>query len=191
MDNKLEVINFLGKNIGKSFTMHQLSKLLDIPYATFYRTINKMNSMLVIVPVGKSKTVQLNVQNTLTKNYLIISSQEERDAFLKKQPILKKIVDELPEGNYTVLLFGSYTKGTQTQKSDIDFIVINKTGEKIPSFSRYETLFKLTINPLYFTPKEATLMLKDKEENVMKQALKNHIIMYNPELFWDLVYGTR
>lgn len=189
MDNKLKIINFLGKNTEKSFTMHQLSKLLDIPYATFHRVVGKMQNLLIINTVGKSKTVEVNTHNPVVKNYLIISSQEERDEFLKKQPLLKKISDELPEGNYSVLLFGSYPKGTQTTKSDIDIIVINKMGEKTPSFSRYETLFKLTINPLYFTPKEVILMLKDKEENVMKQALKNHIIMYNPELFWNLAYG--
>lgn len=189
MDNKLKVLNFLGKNIGKAFTMHQLSKLLHIPYATFYRLMNKMHNLLIINAVGKSKTVQLNVQNPITKSYIIIASQEERDEFLKKQPILKKITEELPEGDYSVILFGSYAKGTQTQKSDIDLIIINKTGEKILSFSRYETLFKLTINPLYFTSKEAKEMLKDKEENVMKQALKSNIILYNPELFWNIAYG--
>lgn len=191
MDNKLKILNFLGKNIEESFTMHQLSKLLHIPYATFYRTINKMNNLLIINIVGKSKTVQLNVQNVVTKNYLVIASQEERDEFLKKHHLLKKISDELPEGNYAVILFGSYAKGTQTQKSDIDIIVINKTGEKSLSFSRYETLFKITINPLYFTPKEVSTMLKQSEENVMKQALRNHIILYNPELFWNIAYGIQ
>lgn len=191
MDNKLRIINFLGKNIGKSFTMHQLSKLSDIPYATFYRVVGKMQNLLIVNTVGKSKTVELNTQNLVTKNYLIISSQEERDEFLKKQPILKKINDELPEGNYSVLLFGSYAKGKQTTKSDIDLVVINKTGEKSLSFSRYETLFKVTINPLYFTPKEVITMFKDKEENVMKQALKNHVILYNPEIFWNIAYGIQ
>ena len=191
MDNKLKIINFLGKNLGKTFTMHQLSKLIRIPYATFYRTINKINTLLIIDVVGNSKTVQINIQNTITKSYLIIASQEERDEFLKKQILLKKISDELPKENYAVIIFGSYAKNTQTAKSDIDIIVINKTGEKSPSFSRYETLFKVIINPLYFKPKEVTQMLKQSEENVMKQVLKNHIILYNPELFWNTIYGIR
>ena len=191
MDNKLRIVNFLGKNLEQAFTMHSLSKLVRIPYATFYRVINAMKDLVMLNQVGKAKTVQLNKNNLLTKNYLIISSQEERDEFLKKQPLLKKIVDELQAGNYSILLFGSYAKGTQTQKSDIDLIVINKSGEKMPSFSRYETLFKVTINPFYFTPKEVIAMLKDKEENVMKQALKNHILLYNPEMFWNTVYGIR
>ena len=30
-------------------------------------------------------------------------------------------------------------------------------------------------------------MLKEKEENVGKQVLKNHIILNNPEHFWEMV----
>jgi predicted nucleotidyltransferase len=88
--------------------------------------------------------------------------------------------------------FGSsYAKGTQTAKSDVDILVINEKGERKPDFSRYETIFKVRINPNYVTPEEFTAMLKESEENVGKQALKNHIILYHPELFWNLVYGIR
>ena len=33
-------------------------------------------------------------------------------------------------------------------------------------------------------------MLKDKEENVGKQALKNHLILNNPEEFWGCVFNS-
>jgi hypothetical protein len=32
-------------------------------------------------------------------------------------------------------------------------------------------------------------MLKDKEENVGKQALYSHIILNNPEAFWECVFN--
>lgn len=191
MDNKLKVINFLGKNKETSFTMHELSKLAKIPYATFYRTIKTMNDLVTVTKAGQATLVQLNKQNPLTKHYLIISSKEEKDDYVKNQAIIKKISDEIPPGRYSVVLFGSYAKGTQTAKSDIDILVINEQGEKQPNFSRYETIFKVRINPIYVTPDEFIAMLKETEENVGKQALKNHVVLYNPELFWSLVYGIR
>ena len=42
MDNKYKIINQLGKNYKKKYTMHELSKELSIPYASFYRTIESM-----------------------------------------------------------------------------------------------------------------------------------------------------
>ncbi|MBS3147528.1 nucleotidyltransferase domain-containing protein [Candidatus Woesearchaeota archaeon] len=191
MDNKLKVINYLGKNTDQAFTMHELSKLAKIPYATFHRTIKKLADLIVRTKAGKATLIQINKQNQIVKHYLIISSKEEKDEYLKKQSILKKITEELPAGEYSLILFGSYSKNTQTAKSDIDLLIINKTGEREPDFSRYETLFRIRINPIYVTRKEFTAMLKDSEENIGTQALRNHILLHDPELFWNLVYGIR
>ena len=183
MNNHHKIINFLGKNLYQSYTMHELSKLLKIPYATFYRTVQEMNGLLVVKVVGKSKTIQLNYDNPIIKAHLIISSAEERKEFLQNQPLIKKIESEL-KTKEIVVLFGSYAKKTQHEKSDIDLLVINKDGSKSISFSKYELLLKKKINPIFVTKKEFKLMLRDKEENVGKQALKSHIILNNPEEFW-------
>ncbi len=186
MDNKLKIIGLLGKNKEKSFTMHELSKAIGMPYATFYRTLHEMKDLVCIEYVGKAKTVTLNSTNPIVKSYLAIASEEEKKEFLEKQPTIKKIALEI-ESEDIVLLFGSYAKGTQRRGSDIDIIVINKKGEKSISFSKYETLFKLKINPLFLTMKEFRQMLEEKEENVGKQALQHHIMLNNPEAFWRSV----
>ena len=186
MDNKLKIINYLGKNVGKRFTMHELSKLVNVPYASFYRTIQHMGDLLDVVVVGKSKTVSLRTNNPVVKAHLTVSSDEERKEFIKNRPMIKKISTEL-DTNKIVVLFGSYAKGKETEKSDIDILIIDKDGKKSLSFSKYEVMFEKRINPLFITPKEFKDMLHDKEENVGKQALKNHIILNNPESFWGLV----
>ena len=62
MDNKLKIINYLGKN-QKGYTMHELSRNLNIPYASFYRTVQQLKDLLLIEPVGKSKVLKLNMNN--------------------------------------------------------------------------------------------------------------------------------
>lgn len=189
MDNNYKIINFLGKKLGQPYTMHELSKLLKIPYATFYRTVQRMNDLLVIKVVGKSKTIRLNSENPIIKAHLIVSSDEERKEFIKNQPIIKKIESEL-NTKEIVVLFGSYAKKMQHEKSDIDLLIINKDGSKSISFSKYELLFKKNVNPIFVTKKEFELMLKDKEENVGKQALKSHVILNNPDDFWGCVLNA-
>ena len=150
MDNKLRIVNYLGKHLGQSFTMLELSKAAGVPYATFYRTLQKMEKLVKIQSVGKSKIVTLNMSNTLIKPYLTISSEEEKCEFLKKQPILGKIASEL-KTNDVVVLFGSYAKGSETERSDIDLLIISKGGKKSLSFSKYEMLFHKKINPIFVT----------------------------------------
>ena len=186
MDNKQKIINYLGKNLKKRFTMHELSKLVKVPYASFYRAVQDMADILDILPVGKSKTVSLKISNSVIKAHLIVSSDEEKKEFLQKQPIIKKITGELNTKDI-VVLFGSYAKGKESEKSDIDLLIINYDGKKSISFSKYELLFNKKINPIFVTAKEFKKMLLDKEENVGKQVLKDHIILNNPEWFWKLV----
>ncbi len=187
MDNVHKIIDFLGKNIFQSFTMRELSKILQIPYASFYRTIQDIKDLLIIQSVGKSKTIQLNKNNPVVKAYLTVASDEEKKEFLSSQPIINKIVNET-DSKDILLLFGSYAKKTQHEKSDMDLLIINKNGKRSISFSKYELLFKKKINPLFVTEKEFQLMLKQKEENVGTQALKNHIILNNPARFWECVF---
>ena len=189
MDKILKIINYLGKNVNQSFTMHQLSNLTSIPYASFHRTIKKMKNLIILEKVGKSTIIKLNTKNPITKSYLTIASEEEKEEYLNSNPIIKKITNELDNNEGVVILFGSYAKEAQTERSDIDLLIINnKSGKKI-SFSKYELLFKKKINPISITKKEFKLMLKDKEENVGKQALKNHIILKNPSIFWGMVFN--
>ena len=189
MDNALKIINYLGKHSREKYTMHNLSQTLHIPYTSFYRTVEMIKDFLVIENVGKSKVLSLNVKRPIVKAHLTVSSDEEKKEFLKKQPILSKISQELNTEDI-VLLFGSYAKGKETDKSDIDLCIINKNGQKSLSFSKYELLFKKKINPMFITSKEFKEMLKDKEENVGKQALKDHIVLNNPEQFWELVLNA-
>ena len=186
MDNKLKIINYLGKKLDQSFTMYELSKLVKIPYATFYRTIQEMEDLVIMQTIGRSKIISLNTENPAIKSYLIISSDEEKKEFLKKKPIINKIASELQTKD-TIILFGSYAKGNERESSDIDILIINKDGKKTISFSKYEILFKKKINPIFITKPEFTQMLREKEENVGKQVLKKHIILYNPESFWGCV----
>lgn len=186
MDNKLKIVNYLGKNLEQSFTMHELSKLVKISYATFYRTIQKMKDLVKMQTVGKSKVISLNIENPAIKSYLIISSDEEKKDFLKKQPIINKISSELKTKDI-VVLFGSYAKGNEKESSDMDILIINKDGERTISFSKYELLFKKKINPIFITISEFTQMIKEKEENIGKQVLKKHIILQNPDNFWGYI----
>ena len=186
MDNKLKIINCLGKNIGKRFTMNELSKITKVPYATFHRTLQGMKDLVDAETVGKAKTISLNKGNPAIRAYLTISSDEERKGFMEKHPIIRNIASELDTQDI-VVLFGSYAKGSEKDSSDIDLMIVNKDGKRSISFSKYELIFDKKINPIFITRKEFVGMLNDKEENVGKQALKGHIILNNPDAFWECV----
>ena len=141
MDNKLKILSYLGKNLRKQFTMHALSKAVQIPYATLYRNMQEIRTLVTIELAGKAKMVSLQTQNSIIKSYLAVASEEEKEEYLNSQPLIKKIANELTTSDM-VLLFGSYAKRTQRETSDIDLLIINQKGNKTASFSKYEVLFQ-------------------------------------------------
>lgn len=186
MDNKHKILLYLGKNPFGNPTMHSLSEKLSIPYASFYRTLKSMKDLLVIQEVGKAKVVGIDWSKEIVAAYLATASYEEKKDFLRQSPLIKMISQDLTTKDI-VLLFGSYAKKAETERSDIDLLIINRKGNRSVSFSKFELLFRKEINPIFVTFKEFKLMLLDEEENVGKQALYHHILLNNPIDFWKSV----
>jgi len=185
MDNKDKILLYLAKHPSNKATMRDISLKTKIPYATFYRTLQQMQNLIEREQLGHSTLLTLHKKRILP-SYLSVASYEEMEDYLKKQPLISKITSELASDDI-VLLFGSYASGNQRKGSDIDLLVINRSGKKTMSFSKYELLFNIKINPIFISFREIREMLKDKDENVGRQALQNHILLNNPYLFWELV----
>ena len=188
MDNFLRLINALGKNLNNEITIRQLSKESGVPYTTTLRLIGKNEELFRINKKGNVKLVSLNLEDNITKNYLILSERRQAESFIIKQPQFRVLKEELPRGDYSLILFGSRAERKHREKSDVDLCIINRDGKKNIIFSRFELLFKLEINPIYLSKNEFKKMLKEKEQNLAKEIIKKHIIIHGEEYFWNLVW---
>lgn len=188
MDNLLKLIQTLGKNLNDQIPIRQLSKESKIPYTTAHRLIKNNNDLFIINKKGNIKLCSLNLKDDITKNYLILSERKEAESFFNKNPEFKVLKKELPKGDYTLILFGSRAEEKQREKSDIDLCIINKDGKKNIKFSKFELLFKLEINPIYLNNKEFKQMLVEEEQNLAKEIIKKHIILFGEEYFWNIIW---
>jgi len=184
----LRLINALGKNLNNEITIRQLSKEADVPYTTTLRLINKKQELFRINKKGNVKLISLNLEDNITKNYLILSERNQAFTFIKKHPQFKVLKEEIPKGKYSLILFGSRAEEENREKSDVDLCIINKDGKKNISFSKFELLFKLEVNPIFFSKKEFKKMLKEKQQNVAKEIIKKHVILHGEEYFWNLIW---
>lgn len=188
MDNLLKLIQTLGKNLNNQIPIRQLSKESKVPYTTAHRLIKNNKGIFIIDQKGNIKLISLNLKDNIIKNYLILAERKEAESFLNKNPKFKVLKTELPKEDYSLILFGSRAEGKQREKSDIDLCVVNKDGKKNIKFSKFELLFKVEINPIYLKEKEFKQMLKEEEQNLAKEIIKKHIILYGEEYFWNLTW---
>jgi predicted nucleotidyltransferase len=188
MEQLLKLINILGKNLNNEISIRQLSKKSNVPNTTTHRLIKKNKDLFNTNRKGNIIFIRLNLIDSITKNYLILSERKETNNFLQKQPKFKILKKEFPIGDYSIILFGSRAEKSNRKKSDVDICIINKNGKNNINFSQFEHLYNIEINPITLKKKEFNSMVKEDEHNLADEIIKKHIILYGEEYFWNIIW---
>ncbi len=164
------------------------SGAIVVDYKNTYNIVNKLQPYIISKEkIGNTNLIKLK----LVPNQEIFSIENKRTAqFLKENKQLELVKQDVESINYPyfiVLIFGSYVKKTKTERSDLDICIIGDNKEKTKKLiSRLELLpIKLEIHN--FTTEEFESMLKTKEENVGKEIVKNNVILYGIENYYNLI----
>lgn len=140
--------------------------------------------------IGNMFLYRLNTENNTVFSYFEILAKERLSISIKKTLII--IQKELKGTNFiSIIIFGSFAEGKQTQKSDLDIAVFVTSEEdkrkcKL-SLKSAELKSVLVIDHHIFTQNEMLLMLKDKHENLGKQIAYKHIAVHNPMIFYSII----
>jgi predicted nucleotidyltransferase len=150
--------------------------------------------------LGAAIYCSLNYGNDDLLKMLIQIEGDNFEEFLKVEKKLSKplreLKDRLPERtNFNLLsavLFGSYAKGKAVPKSDLDLFFIVSLKDQYRELIESETLslsgrYGININPVLAEPMEFVKMVRAKEPNLAHEIIRNKIILYGREKFWEFV----
>ena len=200
----LKIVGLLRKDLGKGFTILEISRLLKIGYRPAYNHIAELEKTKAITTkkVGSAKQCFLNLENAQSRHFLQEVDLARKEELYKSNQKLKtilegiipKITDQIAASLHSIILFGSHAKGTATKSSDIDllFIVSNiqdkSVREKIErECASYQYSHNVKISPLIIDMDEFKKMLKSKEMSVGNEAKEYGIALYGSEQFWRLI----
>jgi len=200
----LKIIELMRKNLDIGLTILQISKRLKIGYAPAHNHITEMEKEGIIKAskIGNSKQCRLNLENSKTRNLLQEMDIKRKEQIYTKNPKLKSILEVLIlklNEKYiseilSIILFGSYAKGTASKKSDIDLIfILNNLRDKHirgaieMECASYQYSHNIKISPLMINVAEFKKMLRSRELNVGKETKEFGISLYGHELFWRLI----
>lgn len=201
MEPIVSIIRLYFRNLQTNFTIHELSKRLGHSYSYIYKTVHQMvnQGLLRINKVGKAKVCSININSPNVINYLsIISSEEVKripETILNKlRELVSKVINATNSNVHTVVLFGSYVKGKETSRSDIDLLVIVPKKEEYDTIihkeaNSWEMRYSKELSLIISEPKMWQEMLKDEKVNVSKEILKDGIPLYGAEKYWELTIG--
>lgn len=203
-ETALKIIGLLRKDLDRGFTILEISKKLKIGYRPAHNHVSAMvkEGIIIAKQVGAAKQCNLNLESARCRQLLSEVDLLRKENLFKENQKLKSVLESLMEKLseslaseiHSIVLFGSYAKGTATKSSDIDllFIVADmKDKAARESVERECTGYKyshnMKISPVITDVTEFKKMLKAKELNVGKETRECGIPLYGSEIFWRLM----
>lgn len=175
-DISLEVVLSL---LSEDKHVRELSRSLNIPLATLSRKIIELfnEGILDYKIVGRNKL--LSLKHTLkSKNFILNAERYKLNLLLEKYPKLNILFEDIIKNadKSMILLFGSYSKFDSNNNSDIDIYINSKSRplkEKIENLNS-----KISVKLGKF----------DKNSLLIKEIIKNHIILRGAEEFYEEIF---
>ncbi len=166
----------------------QASGAIVMDYKNTYNLVNELQPALIHTEkLGNTNLIHLNLKPSPD----IYSIEQKRvDKFLLQHPKLKVVKNYIEDLNYpfmTVLVFGSYVKEAQTEHSDIDICVIIDNKDKYKELWQKINLLPLKLEIHEFTTKDFISMIEKRQNNVGQEIVKNNIILYGMENYYNLI----
>ncbi len=165
---------------AEEMTIKEIQERVEYSYERVNSALKSLSEKKIIIEKQKGKTLvySLDLHNLYTEIGFGGYSLEREIDFIKKHKTIYKAIQEIENNPFSggVILFGSYSKGTETKQSDIDLIVtcIPSKEKEVENFvkslkHKYGLNFSPIVLPLHEFP------------NIKKD---------NPELWYDLkMYG--
>ena len=157
---ELEIFSLLSLKAGEKLSQRDIAKVLKVSPTAVANSVKKL--------IGKNL---IKLERTKTINFISFNRDNPKAIELKRVENLKQIyLSELPDfleeklAGATIILFGSYSKGEDTNTSDIDIAVIGRK-DKVMDLKVFEKRLNRKININFY----------DSWKNIHKH-LKNNIL---------------
>lgn len=190
MKLKLKIIDLLARNQEKNFTINEIAKTLKEHYSFVHRIVNELAEDKVIIKtkIGKAYICSLDFKNEKTTALIQLGEIEKRDEFYSANKELRLILEDFAKSTQdnalTIVLFGSYAKGSATKESDIDILVIRTGKIEIDKITKeVYAKYGKEINPILLTQEE---FKKQNNKAIIKEIINSHYVLYNVERFVSL-----
>lgn len=191
-DRNVDIIRYLIENSYKELNILTIAKSVKMNYKNVFDIVKRLEreKLVTLKKFGSSNKVEIN---KVIHPLVFEAEYARRNDILRNKNILvmlNQIKKDMGSSLYILLLFGSYAKKTQAKSSDIDIMLIVPDGveekfeKKVHQTAR---LIPLPIHHMTFSESQFLDMTKSNEFSVGKEAMKNNVILYGIENYYELI----
>ena len=170
----------------KEFSKEKSNNALAIAMRQF-----KKEELLNEQKVGKSSLYCLNFENELVYYYIALANHNRLNKIAHRTiRIIKESIGKHTQF-YSIVVFGSYAAQEQRKNSDFDVAVFIEEEAKRKDVQRglnaAEQKSVIQLDGHVITRDEFLEMLKSDEENLGKQIARKHLVIYDIQIFYNLL----
>ena len=187
--NSLEILTVFTDYADERYNISKIARKIKRSHVTLLPHLDELekNQILKSLLNGRNKEFTINKESILTRNFIEMTENYKVFKLLKKETLLKKIVQEIcnKKTNAIIIIFGSYVKGGYNKESDIDIAYIGSESEdRNRIFKEISQVYGKEINVKYISEKG----ICNREDNLVAEIIKDHIIINNVSKFVGLVW---
>ncbi|MEK6927173.1 MAG: nucleotidyltransferase domain-containing protein [Nanoarchaeota archaeon] len=180
---------------GKGLTIKEIKKISE--YSSYERNNTYLKSLskkgaIEEKSVGKTLVYSIKPKNLFVKQAFVSYSIAKLTKLAEKHNILYNAINSLQEDKFDlIVLFGSYSKGTENKDSDVDLLcVTSDEKESELSIAEMKRLYGLNFHTILIPKKEFP---KIKQENITlwNSLIKDGIIFKGYDLFYYYTYNEK
>lgn len=186
---QLEILAVFFPELGEK-TLKEIEVSAGLSHEPTFRILKSLvkNGYLEERKVGKTNVYKFILTDDAYLIYAYFMAKrinrfKEKYKLLYKR--LKEFVDLLDARS--VILFGSYAKGTETKKSDIDIIVVSDQNKAEKLALTFKTKYSIKIRPVVIKLSDFKNIKKDNEV-FYKDLVKFGIVLDGLDFFFKEVY---
>ena len=189
-----QILAFLLSHPEDKLTIRGIAKKLYKSYTLVYNNIDALEKKKIIkkqsIPPGQVITLNEFAPIHIFVDIEIRRKRELMQKYPWIQIMLEDILSFAKNPFFILLIFGSYAKGTQTIKSDLDLLIIVQDKKDIKEIEDafHETYTKVKKAPNFVDINDFKEMLYNTNVlNIGNEAKKTHIIIYGVEEYYGLL----
>ncbi|MCX6742446.1 MAG: nucleotidyltransferase domain-containing protein [Candidatus Pacearchaeota archaeon] len=190
----------LLKIVYESFNIRisDLLKKAKVSQKIGYRYINELLDAKIISQKIEPPLRIIKPEFSVTGKIIFsLIEEEKRLKFLEKHKELKgpffQFENEVSDYISCALVFGSFSRYSETKESDLDLLIIAETQTRKKVEKAVENCFITIKNKpsIRFVTKENFIDALRKEDGFAKQILKDHIVLVNSCNWVELISGIK
>ena len=161
-----EILKFLALNAGKNFNARNLALNLDVSSPAIKKALPLLEKKEFINLKKDKDSGRFSISLDLNKKKVVDFKRIENLKFIYESGLVYFLIDKFPSS--TIILFGSYSFGEDSENSDIDIAIIREKEKRVNLLEFEKKLNKKIFLHFYENFKEIN---KNLRENIVNGVL--------------------